>query len=544
MPDSPLSPPPETPFDELKRYVRFDADDARVLQEFLPIATPHFVRIAREFYERIREHEDAHAIFTGEAQIERLQRSMVSWMGRILSGTYDEAYFEEARKIGRVHVRVGLPQRYTFTAMALLRVELEKVAQESLGPNAARVRFALSRILDLELAVMVESYRDDLAVQAQRREDLEAKSLRTDLARALHLYSVALDAVPNLVVGVDLEGKIRLFNRAARMTTGQALEDVYGMSFIDTLVPAEGRPNDAPLLESLLKGPPQHIAQDGVLLTRSGKVRDVRWSYSRIVDGAANDVVLFAVGTDVTESRAVSRQLHQNEKLAALGTLAAGLAHEIRNPLNGAQLHVSFLQRALEKKLPEPDLLEAAGVVADEIKRLARLVSEFLDFARPSALVKKRVPVQWLFSRVIELTSAQAAEAKVTIEQDVPPQELVIYADTGKVQQVLLNIVQNAIEALEPARTGRVVMRARRHPRHVRIEIEDDGPGLPSPEAPVFDAFFSTKPAGTGLGLAITHRIVSDHGGTLDVDSRPGRTSFGFTIPIGNDSASFDGETS
>ena len=534
----------ETRFEELKRYVRFDEADARALVELRPLAAPHFVRIAREFYERIREHEEAHAVFTGEAQIERLQRSMVTWMERILSGTYDDAYYEEARKIGRVHVRVGLPQRYMFTAMALLRVALETVAQEALGVNAGPARFALSRILDLELAVMVESYRDDHAEQSRRREELESHSLRTDLARALHLYEVALDAVPSLVVGVDVKGKIRIFNRAARTTTGHALEDVYGLPFVDTLVPTEARPNDAPLFESLLAGRPKHIAEDGVLMTRAGKARDVRWSFSRIPDGAPDDVVLFAIGADVTESRAVSRQLHQNEKLAALGTLAAGLAHEIRNPLNGAQLHVSFLQRSLEKKLPEPELLEAASVVADEIKRLARLVSEFLDFARPSALVKKRVAVQWLFGRVLELTASHAAQAGITIETDVPPQELVIYADAGKVQQVLLNIVQNAIEALEPAHTGRVILRARRHPRHVRIEIEDDGPGLPSPEAPVFDAFFSTKASGTGLGLAITHRIVTDHGGSMDVDSCPGRTSFGFTIPIGNDSAGFDGESS
>jgi PAS domain S-box-containing protein len=544
MPHTKYTPPAESRFDELKRYVRFDADDARALSELLPHARPHFVRIAREFYERIREHEEAHAVFSGEAQIERLQRSMVTWMERILSGVYDEAYYEETRKIGRVHVRVGLPQRYMFTAMALMRVSLEVVAQDTLGENAASVRFAISRILDLELAVMVESYRDDLAAQAKRRDELETEVLRVDLARALHLYEVAIDAVPNLVVGIDVDGKIRLFNRAARMTTGHALEDVYGRLFIDTLVPIEARPNDAPLLESLLAGVPTDVVEDGLLLTRAGKVRDVRWSFSRIPDGSPHEVVLFAIGEDVTESRAVSQQLHQNEKLAALGTLAAGLAHEIRNPLNGAQLHVSFLRRALEKKLPEPDMLDAAAVVADEIKRLARLVSEFLDFARPSALVKKRVSVQSLFTRVLELTAADATTAGVTVEVDVPPQELVVYADGGKVQQVLLNIVQNAIEALESAHTGRVILRARRHPRHVRIEVEDDGPGLPSPEAPVFDAFFSTKATGTGLGLAITHRIVSDHGGTMDVDSRPGRTSFGFTIPIGNDSASFDGETS
>ena len=159
----------ETRFEELKRYVRFDADDARALLELLPAARPHFVRIAREFYERIREHEEAHAVFTGEAQIERLQRSMVTWMERILSGTYDEAYYEEARKIGRVHVRVGLPQHYMFTAMALLRVALDAVAQKTLGAGAEKFRFALSRILDLELAIMVESYRDDLTAQSDRK---------------------------------------------------------------------------------------------------------------------------------------------------------------------------------------------------------------------------------------------------------------------------------------------------------------------------------------------------------------------------------------
>ena len=123
----------ESRFEELKRYVRFDAEDAKALHAFRPLAAPHFTRIAREFYERTREHEEAHAVFTGEAQIERLQRSMVGWMERILSGTYDETYWEEARKIGRVHVKVGLPQRYMFTAMALLRVALEAVADDRAG---------------------------------------------------------------------------------------------------------------------------------------------------------------------------------------------------------------------------------------------------------------------------------------------------------------------------------------------------------------------------------------------------------------------------
>src|SRR4051812_43194474 len=110
--------PGETRFQELKRYVRFDARDARLLVAFREYAEPEFPRIAQEFYDRIREHADAHDVFTGEQQIARLQHSLVLWMSRVCSGSYDEAYHEQTSRIGRVHVKIGLPQRYMLTAMA------------------------------------------------------------------------------------------------------------------------------------------------------------------------------------------------------------------------------------------------------------------------------------------------------------------------------------------------------------------------------------------------------------------------------------------
>ena len=523
----------ETRFEEMKRYVRLDDEDARTLLAFRSIAAPHFVRITREFYERIREHEEAHAVFTGEAQIERLQRSLVLWMGRILSGSYDEAYAEETRKIGRVHVKVGLPQRYMFTAMALIRVALEAVAEAQLGSNAAKTRTALTRVLDLELAIMVDSYHEHLEAQAQRRDELAAHALRTDLARSLGLYETALDVTPNLVIGIDGRGSIRLFNREAEAVTGYAVEDVIGAAFVDTLVPDDLRVKATELITALLQGAPRQLGEETVIKTRAGKLRDVRWQFTRIAGDTPDGIVLFAIGGDVTDARLTAQRVRQQEKLAALGTLAAGLAHEIRNPLNGAQLHISFLQRALEKQHADPEMLEAAVVVGDEIKRLAHLVSEFLGFARPGALVKKRIVVQALISRAIELTAAPAQSAGIAIAVDAPPQDLVVCADGARLEQVLLNVIQNAVEALTPSGAGNVLIRARRRPRDVVIEVEDDGPGLTTPDAPVFDAFFSTKPSGTGLGLAITHRIVTDHGGTVDVESRPGRTCFRLTIPIG-----------
>jgi signal transduction histidine kinase len=219
-----------------------------------------------------------------------------------------------------------------------------------------------------------------------------------------------------------------------------------------------------------------------------------------------------------------------------VGTLAAGLAHEIRNPLNGAQLHVSFLERSLKLANADSELLAAVAVVGDEIGRLATLVTEFLDFARSKPLVLESVSVQELCRRTEQLLSAPAALAHVRVECDLPRRDLRLMGDASKLEQVLLNVVRNAIDAVAST-GGTVTMRARRNPRHAVIEVEDDGPGLGRPDAPIYDAFYSTKATGTGLGLAIVHRIVLDHRGSIDVESRPGRTCFRITIPLGSSEA-------
>ena len=522
----------ETRFEELKRYVRLTADDARLLAEFRPLASPRFERIAQDFYERIREHEEAHAVFTDEAQIARLQRSLVRWMERVLSGTYDEAYFEETAKIGRVHVKVGLPQRYMFTAMALIRVALTRIADESGGPQALPIRDALTRLLDLELAIMLETYRENFVARLLKKDELENQMLTRSLARTEHRYVNAVELARVLIVGVDRAGCIRLFNREAERVTGFARDEVLGAPFVATLLPEEMLGAHGSTVREVAAG---RRASDeipnGLVCTRAHKVRNVHWHLAFAPGADDDEVVLFAMGKDTTDERRVLERARQHEKLAAVGTLAAGLAHEIRNPLNGAQLHVSFLARSLKRGNADAELLDAVDVVGDEIKRLAQLVTEFLDFARPRPLILERVSVHDLCKRTEQLLADQASRSNVHFEIDLPIQELVLMGDASKLEQVVLNVVQNAIEAVAAA-GGKVTLRARRTPRHAVIEVEDDGPGIGDAEAPIYDAFYSTKPNGTGLGLAIVHRIVTDHRGAIDVESRPGRTCFRITLPI------------
>jgi len=517
----------ETRFQEIKRYVRLDEQDARLLRAFGELARPELPRIAQEFYDRIREHEDAHSVFTGEEQIQRLQRSLVEWMTRVCSGTYDESYHERTSIIGRVHVRIGLPQRYMLTAMALIRVELLKIADRALGSDAAPTREAIVRILDLELAIMLESYKDSLVERLEQLNRQQRRDLGDALAQAERRYISAVELAGVIIVGLDASGNIYLFNREAERATGYARDEVMGKPFVDALGLDDGSGAVRGTLSRLLGDGNRTELLAACLRTRSGKLRDVVWSMSA-ASAYAEGVVLLATGRDVTDEKMREERARQNERLAAIGRLAAGLAHEIRNPLNGAQLHVSFLKRAIQRGASKQDLLEATEVVADEITRLANLVTEFLDFARPRPPELKPTSLIKAMEHACALVEGPAKAAGVEVTCDRPATDVEFPADAAKLTQVLLNLLNNAVEA----GGKRVCLRGRRGPRQVFIDVEDDGVGLPSPDAPIFDAFYSTKEGGTGLGLAISHRIVTDHGGTIDVSSRPGNTSFHICLPL------------
>jgi PAS domain S-box-containing protein len=518
-------------FAEMKRFVRFGAEDEVLLRELCAHAKPRFDAIAREFYERNREHEEAHAVFQDEAQIARLHVSLVAWLARVLSGPYDAAYCEKSVAIGRVHVRVGLPQRFMFTGMALFRLRLGEIALETMGERAASAQRALARILDIELGLMNATYLEAAVARAQRLEDERRADVHANLEKAGRHYAAAVELAGAILVGFDADGRIELFNREASRVTGFAADEVLGESFRDRIV-ADTAPFDAAWHALGGAAPGTTTDVSFAIKNRAGRLREIEAELSRGPENGGGVIHILA-GRDVTEDRALASRLRQSERLAAVGTLAAGLAHEIRNPLNGAQLHLTYLRRALVKAKLQGDLDETIDVVSGEIKRLSSLVSEFLSFARPGELARKRTSIRDLCQRSIALVGARPTEVEVTTQ--LPDADVVAFVDPAKMEQVLLNLLSNAIDAAAQGGGSRVVLRAFREPRFVIIEVEDDGPGLGSADAPIFDAFYSTKPGGTGLGLAIVHRIVSDHEGVIDTRRQGDRTVFRLRLPLDSD---------
>lgn len=226
----------------------------------------------------------------------------------------------------------------------------------------------------------------------------------------------------------------------------------------------------------------------------------------------------------------------RQEKLASLGVLAAGVAHEIRNPLTAIKARLFTQQRRLEQGSPAA---ADAEIIHSEIHRLERIVRGFLDFARPADPVPDNLSARSVLAEVRDLLAPDAQSRNAEILLDPGP-DLRLHADHSQLKQVLINLVRNGLEAL--GETGEIRLRLQRADRHpltlpspaAVIEVIDSGAGIPAEaRSRLFDPFFTTKADGTGLGLAIAARIVEKHGGSIQYRTEPGNgTTFSVVLPL------------
>ncbi|MCE9578936.1 MAG: hypothetical protein K8W52_37775 [Deltaproteobacteria bacterium] len=384
-------------FNEIKTYIGFGPHEAEVLAELRAHLAPRFPEFAEHFYQVILTHARAAAAITGgPAQVARLEASLESWMESGLAGPHDEVFYERRARIGRIHVVIGLPQEFMFTAMNVMRMDFHGAIDRLTDATHSAIvrRDAIDKLFDLELAIMLRYYqRDSEAVVAQR------------------------------------------------------------------------------------------------------------------------------------ERRVLS------DRLAAMQALAAGLAHEVRNPLNAAKLQLELLERRLRRTVTDERLIEPATLVQHEIARLTELLNELLDFARPARLTAVEHDLVSIARHVIELERPSAVNRGASLELEASTDRVLAWVDAGRIHQIILNLVKNAVEAVR--HDGHVVVRvATAIDGGAAITVSDDGGGIP-PEvlARIYEPFFSTKEAGTGLGMPIVHSLVELHNGQITVATGEHGTEFTVTLP-------------
>jgi PAS domain S-box-containing protein len=369
--------------------------------------------------------------------------------------------------------------------------------------------------------------------RVEQGERLAVAKLSGDMQAREQFIRSVVESLGEGVVTLDLEGRITGWNRAIEERYGIAATQVIGQSFLDRF-PNYAQEGLARPLARLLRGEIEDFTLEALShesVYRGQVVQNLKGTLLRQGGRPAGAVLLIQ---DITERVALERSARQGEKLAALGTLAAGLAHELNNPIGIISSRIEImLMDAESHPLPE-ECAEDLRVLHRHAQRVARIAQGLLSFARQSSGQRGPVDLNHLVEETLLLLEKQVVKDGIAIKRALAPDLPPVWGDGNALQQVMVNLLTNARDAL--TRGGEIAVRTGPAPGQagaVRLIVSDTGPGIPSDVLPrIFDPFFTTKSEGTGLGLSISYGIVREHKGTVDVQSRPGEgTTFILTFP-------------
>jgi PAS domain S-box-containing protein len=424
---------------------------------------------------------------------------------------------------------VQLPDSSGLALLPDIKHAGDGLAEVVLISGYATIQDATEAVSGGAYAYILKPFRiDDLVATVERawrqvRSSRIERSLTTELRLREASLRVLVETVQALLLVLDDQGRVVQANPAVTSLTGVAVSELIGKTWIDEFVPEAERAGVRDVFQRLVLDQ-EHLSHEHHILTPHQELREriVSWRYTLVRD-KGGDILIYASGLDVTELKELEQRTRLAQRLAAVGTLAAGLAHEIRNPLNSAQLQLRLLERRIAKVSDDERLREPVQVVQQEITRLSGLVQEFLAFARPSVLNVELIDLAAVARRVVELERPVAQEHGVEMLLDAP-EPVMIMADGDKLQQVLLNLLRNAIEATIGVQDERCVwVRVTHHGSGASLVVRDTGSGMSDEvKMHLFEPFFSTKPEGTGLGMAICHSLVTQHGGDISVRSELG----------------------
>jgi two-component system, sporulation sensor kinase E len=350
--------------------------------------------------------------------------------------------------------------------------------------------------------------------------------LISGLAEENELAAGVLDSMTDGIVVADPDRRVILANRAASRLLGlpgdEATERLLGEVVADRAL--------AGFLDAHLAGPEKVADREFAL---EGGRRLISVSILPLVREGRVQGSLVHV-EEVTQRRAREARLRRAESLAALTTLAAGVAHEIKNPLGSMGIHLQLIRRKIAGKdcVESRDLEPHLGVIAEEVDRLNRIAVDFLFAVKPMDTRLEVADVNAVLRELIAFVRPELDQAGVTVESDLADNLPALKLDVRYIKQALLNLIKNAMAAMSGG--GRLGIETRADGDEVQVRVSDTGTGIPADIMDkIFEPYFTTKPFGTGLGLTIVFKIVKEHFGDIAVASREGEgTTFTLTLPI------------
>lgn len=339
------------------------------------------------------------------------------------------------------------------------------------------------------------------------------------------------------VIGIDAGVVITVYNQAAErisglsrtLTVGKPLKDVFlkDVWLID-------------MLEKTLREGKVFIGHENAIHQRLGGAVPISVTTSRLLDPIGEIIGAAALLRDLSGIKSIQEESVRKDRLAFLGTFAAGVAHEVKNPLGGIRGAAQLLSR----KVKENGLMQYTDIIVREVDRLNKILDEILDFANPRRISPLPINIHEALDTVIFLGSGMAQEKGVCIIKNYDPSLPAVLGDKEHLTQVFLNLVKNSIEAVD--KNGEIIVNTRiltdfhlveggyKSGKMASVEVKDNGCGISKEDMEnIPTPFFTTKAKGSGLGLALSFRIIKEHGGFFKIDSAPGKgTAVTVFLPI------------
>jgi two-component system sensor histidine kinase PilS (NtrC family) len=420
---------------------------------------------------------------------------------------------------------VGCAFAYTVCALAFIN--------PTIGHNPDLAGTSLSQTIQsvgmFDIAFLVVGLLSARLAERQSRSDVRLLAATQSLANLRALHERIVESIRSGLVTTDLNGQIYTFNKAAEEITGYQEETVRGKDASMFFGDMKGHINDA--LRALTDGHGSPRFETDCLTPEGLRVR-LGFGISPLFSESNETTGMVITFQDLTQVRALEETSRRQDRLAAIGRMAASIAHEIRNPLAAMRGSIQMLRAEMGNDSAQTELME---IILRESDRLNRIITDFLSYARPRSLIHSRVDVGDLLHQTFSLMrhSPEILENQNIVEE-LPEDQLIAEADEGQLKQVFWNLSRNALQAMPQGGTLRAQLQRNSNNR-LRISFSDTGSGMtPDQVEHLFEPFSSTT-GGTGLGLSIVYQIIRDHGGTINVRSREGQgTTITIELPIAN----------
>ena len=359
----------------------------------------------------------------------------------------------------------------------------------------------------------------------------ERKLARAALAKSEKRLN---DMVENALVGISIiqDGREVYRNPELRRLIGEA--DAQASFFDLAHIHTEDRRKFKTSLEALLSGQLPRVDMVCRFYPRQDRPSVLKWVYCRatLIDYRNRDAILMSM-MDITPAKEMEHMMRTQDKMSSLGRVAAGIAHEIRNPLSGINIYIDTLEKLLVKPGEDEKVDKIIAQLKSASNKIENVIRRVYDFARPTEPCFVLTDINQPVTEAIALAATILRKKGVQVETDLDPALPPCRLDAQLMEQVLLNLITNAAETLENSPgQGRIGIQTRQNKNGLQICVEDSGPGVPEEfREKIFDPFYTTKHGSSGIGLSISQRIVEDHGGTLSVG--PGKWGgAAFTIEL------------